>query len=68
MTKETFKELGKGIITFGNSVGALSVVYGLFGKHENIISPVIITAIVMYIIIGSYRSGIILLEKGTDDD
>jgi predicted membrane protein len=68
MTKETLKELGKGVITFGNSVGALSVVYGLFGKHENTISPVIITAIVMYIIIGSYVSGIILLEKGADDD
>jgi len=26
MKKETLKELGKGFITFGNSVGALSVV------------------------------------------
>jgi ABC-type uncharacterized transport system permease subunit len=68
MKKETFKELGKGVITFGNSVGALSVVYGLFGKHDNTISPIIITAIVIYVVFGSYFSGIILLEKGSNDD
>jgi len=33
MKKETLKELGKGFITFGNSVGALSIVYGLFNKN-----------------------------------
>ena len=68
MKKETLRELGKGFITFGNSVGALSVVYGLFGKQDNSLSPIIITAIVIYIVIGSYIGGIMLLEKGENND
>jgi hypothetical protein len=67
MKKETFKELGKGIINFGNAVGALSVINGLFGKMENEFPSVIIALIVVYIVVSSYIGGIILLEKGSDD-
>jgi len=68
MKKETLKELGKGIINFGNAVGALSVVNGLFGKANNDIPSLIIATIAVYIVISSYISGIILLEKGEKDD
>ena len=68
MKKETLKEVGKGFITFGNSVGALSVVYGLFNKQESNLSPVVITAIVIYIVVMAYVGGIVLIEKGENND
>jgi len=46
----------------------LSVIYGLFGKQDNHLSPIIITEIVIYIVIGSYIGGIMLLEKGKNND
>lgn len=68
MKQKTFEELGKGFITFGNSVAALSVIYGLFGKSQSSIPTVFITIIIIYIVISSYMSGIILLEKGAAND
>ena len=68
MTKETLKELGKGFITFGNSVGALSVVYGLFEKGSHNIPTSILAAIVTYIVVMAYAGGIIAIEKGANDD
>jgi hypothetical protein len=67
MKRETLKEVGKGLITFGNSVGALSIINGLFNNNQNL-PAVFITMIVIYLIVGSYIAGIIFLEKGADSD
>ena len=68
MKKETLKELGKGFITFGNSVGALSIVYGLFEKGTHEIPSSILAVIVAYIVVMAYAGGIIAIEKGANND
>jgi len=68
MKKETLRELGKGFITFGNSVGALSVVYGLFNKNTGNIPASLLAIIVTYIVIMAYAGGIMAIEKGADND
>jgi len=68
MKKETLKELGKGFITFGNLVGALSIVYGLFNKNTGDIPASLLAIIVTYIVVMAYGGGIMAIEKGADND
>jgi len=65
---DTLKELGKGFITFGNSVGALSIVYGLFEKGTHEIPSSILAIIVTYIVVMAYAGGIMAIEKGAEND
>ena len=68
MKPDTLKELGKGFITFGNSVGALSIVYGLFEKGTHEIPSSILAIIVTYIVVMAYAGGIMAIEKGAEND
>jgi len=67
MKKETLKEVGKGLITFGNSVGALSIINGLFTNFKTL-PPSIVIIVILYVVLSSYVGGIILLEKGSTND
>ena len=65
MKKETSKEIGKGLIGFGNLVGGLSIINGLFGSTHN--APVGVTVfIIAYTVLTVYLSGAILIDKGID--
>ena len=65
MKKETFKELGKGLIAFGNLVGGLSIVNGLFGINHNLPFTQI-AVIIFYTILTLYLAGLIFINKGAD--
>jgi len=67
MKRETLKEVGKSLLSFGNLIGALSIINGFFGEATNIPS-LLIAGIAIYLVIGSYIAGIILLNKGVEDD
>ncbi len=65
MKKETSKEVGKGLIAFGNLIGGLSIVNGLFGANHNL--PAIVTiGVVIYSVSMLYITGIKLINKGAD--
>jgi len=66
--KETLKELGKASFGLGNIVTGLSIVNGLFGSKVAILSQPLTSIIVAYIFVVTYGAGIILLNKGSDDD
>jgi Na+/phosphate symporter len=68
MKKETLKELGKASFGLGNMVTGLSIINGLFGTHPTAFSQPLTSIIVAYIFIITYGAGIILLEKGSNDD
>ena len=65
MKKETLKELGKGLIAFGNLIGGFSIINSFFGSTHNI-SAGITTFLVFYIVLASYSTGAILINKGAD--
>jgi len=67
MKKETLKELGKAFFAIANLIGGLSIINGLFGKNSNIPQP-LLSIIIFYIFISFYIAGIILLNKGANDD
>ncbi len=65
MKKETSKEFGKGLVAFGNLIGGLSIVNGLFGANHNL--PAVATiGIVIYSVTMLYITGIRLIDKGAD--
>ena len=65
MKKETFKELGKGLIAFANLVGGLSIVNGIFGLNHNL--PALqIALIVPYTVFMLYAAGLIFINKGAE--
>jgi len=65
MKRETLKEVGKGLIAFGNLVGGLSIVNGLFGLNHNL--PTTSTTVVaVYSVLMLYLVGIKLINIGAD--
>jgi len=65
MKRETSKEVGKGFIAFGNLIGGLSIVNGLFGANHNL--PAVVTiGVVIYSVLMLYATGIRLIDKGAD--
>jgi len=67
MKPKQYEEFGKGLINLGNLVGGLSIINGLFGKTHNLDVGVSIFLIV-YIVFGSYVSGLIIIGKGEKYD
>ncbi len=67
MKKETLKELGKSFFAIANLIGGLSVINGFFGKNINLPQP-LLSIIIIYIFITFYIAGIILINKGADND
>ena len=65
MKKETLKEVGKGLIAFGNLIGGLSIVNGLFGVNHNL-HPIVTVGVVVYSVSMLYITGIRLINKGAD--
>ena len=65
--KETLKEVGKAFFNFGNLVGGLSIINSFFGKVNNMPYQFIFI-IVLYLILGSYLIGIVLINKGSKND
>ncbi len=65
MKRETLKELGKGLISFANLIGGLSIVNGLFGLNHNL--PTYITVgLIIYSVLVLYMAGIKLIDKGSE--
>jgi len=64
MKKETLKEIGKTFLNLGNIITGTSII-NIFFNHK-IQQPII--TILIYIIIGAYITGSILIEKGADND
>ena len=67
MKRETLKEVGKASLNLGNIIGGLSIINGLFGVNQNLPQP-LTTIIVIASFILSYGAGVLLLEKGEEDD
>ncbi len=67
MKRETLKEIGKASLAFGNLVAGLSIVNGLYGK-EAILQQPLTTIIIFYIFSITYVAGIMLINKGADND
>ena len=65
MKKEALKEIGKGFINIGNGIIILTIVNGLFNSKLNTPLPVVGGIFLMMLF---YISGIILLNKGADDE
>ncbi len=65
MKKETLKEFGKGLIAFGNLVGGLSVVNGLFGNNHNLPS-ILIAGIIIYSVLVLYIAGLRFINEGAE--
>ena len=65
MKKEALKEAGKGFINIGNGIIILTIVNGLFNYKLNSPLPVVGGIILMGLF---YMSGIILVNKGADDE
>ena len=68
MKKETLKELGKASFALGNLITGMSVINGLFGLKQISLPQPITAVIIVYIFVLTYGAGIILINKGTDDD
>ena len=67
MNNETLKEFGKGLIAFGNLIGGLSIVNGLFGDNHNL-TTFSTVAIVIYSVFALYVAGLKLINEGTKND
>ena len=61
--KETLKEVGKAFFNFGK----LSIINSFFGKTNNLPYQFVFI-IVLYLILGSYFIGIVLMNKGSKND
>jgi len=68
MKKETLKELGKASFALGNLITGMSVINGLFSLKQVSLPQPFTAIIVIYIFVLTYGAGIILLNKGADND